>query len=87
MATKKTAKGYFIVNPAGAIHSVSYEHAKDRLRKPGWRMATKAEVAKLNQRDGNQVHDDPIVEPWKPEPEEIELPEELEAGEKKDAAK
>jgi hypothetical protein len=73
----KEERDYFIVNPAGAIHSVSYEHAKARLALPGWRMATAEEVAKLKARGGNQVHNKPICQPWSPEPQEIELPDEV----------
>ena len=97
MATEKTGAGkkptpearpltpkektYYIVNPAGAVHAVDYEHAKWRLALPGWRSATAAEVAALNAAGGNQVHDRPIAPPWTPEPAEMAEPGE-EAGEK-----
>lgn len=61
-------KRYFIVNPAGAIHEVTREHARERLKVVGWRMATSAEVAELNARGGNQRADDPICTPWSPDP-------------------
>ena len=73
----KEERDYYIVNPAGAIHGVDYAHAKQRLAQPGWRMATAAEVAKLQAAKGRQVWDKPICEPWSPEPQEIELPDEV----------
>jgi hypothetical protein len=59
---------YFIVNKAGAIHEVDAEHARMRLAQPGYRQATLAEVKELLERGGNQRCDDPICEPWSPEP-------------------
>lgn len=74
MATKTTAKKparYFIVNPAGAVHEVTREHAAQRLRQVGWRKATKAQIDQyLSQRV--QKHDEPIAEPFNPEPEAFE---------------
>ena len=61
-------KVYYIVNPHGAIHDVSREHARMRLRQPGWRMATQAEVKKLRAAKGLQLADKPICPPWNPEP-------------------
>jgi hypothetical protein len=68
--TKKSSgpKRYYVVNPKGAIHQVTYEHAQQRLKQPGWRMAKAAEVKELEKRDGLQVHDDPIAQPWSPDP-------------------
>lgn len=63
-------KIYYIVNPQGCIHDVTKEHARARLRKPGWRMATKAEVAKLKAAKGLQLSNKPICKPWNPEPDE-----------------
>jgi hypothetical protein len=57
----------FIVNPAGAIHDVSQSHAQWRLRSPGWRLATKAEVEALAQAGGNQSADKPLVKAWNPD--------------------
>jgi hypothetical protein len=71
MATKKSEpkeKVYYIVNPAGAVHVVTREHARSRLRQVGYRMATKEEVAAYKKAKV-QVHDQPIAEPWSPEPE------------------
>ena len=59
---------YYIVNKAGAIHEVDYEHAKARLRQVGFRIATAAEVAELAQRGGEQRANDPICAPWSPDP-------------------
>lgn len=73
MATsKKTRSAYFIVNPAGAVHEVSREHAAQRLRQPGFRKATADEV-KAFQGQRVQRHDRPIATPWNPEPEAIEV--------------
>jgi hypothetical protein len=70
---------YFIVNPAGCIHEVDRDHAAGRLKKsPGWRMATKEEVALLSSdrrgpngtkiASGEQRYDAPICPPWTPDP-------------------
>lgn len=56
----------YLVNPAGAIHVVSREHAKWRLRSPGYRKATAAEIAALEAADGFQRFDQPIAAPWSP---------------------
>ena len=37
-------KNYFIVNPAGIIHECDKEHARWRLKSPGWRVPTGAEL-------------------------------------------
>lgn len=67
-------KRYFIVNPAGAIHEVTPEHAAARLRLGrGWRNATAAEVKKLHAGGGNQRWDDPICEPFQANPEPVEI--------------
>lgn len=70
-------KTYHLVNPRGAIHTASREHAMSRLRQVGWRLATKEEIAELAARGGHQVADDPICRPWSPDPAE-QLGEELE---------
>lgn len=62
------APRYFIVNPAGTIHECDADHARWRLRQPGYRQATLEEVQELVARGGNQRFDDPICEPWSPEP-------------------
>jgi hypothetical protein len=71
---KRTAKpsddSLWIVNPGGALHLVSREHAREKFREVGWRKATAAEIAELEKRQGNQRFDDPIAEPWTPEPTE-----------------
>lgn len=68
-------KTYYIVNPAGAIHAVDYEHARWRLQSVGWRSATAEEVAEYRARGGNQVHNNPICAPWTPEPVALVEPE------------
>ncbi len=57
----------WIVNPAGALHQATREHARERFRSAGWRRATDAEIAELGERAGHQVWDDPIARPWAPE--------------------
>lgn len=70
---------YFIVNPAGAIHEVTREHATMRLKQVGFRLATRDEVAELNKRGGNQRWDRPICQPWSPDPDvEPDLPDQPE---------
>jgi len=84
--TKSTAKAdkeqgkngaYYLVNPAGGIHSCTKEHAKSRLRVAGWRMATEAEIAKLLKqtpvkklKDGTPKYKGlgPIAPRWSPDP-------------------
>lgn len=63
----KQARRYFVVNPRGAIHEITRELARDRLRLPGWRMATSVEVEALAERNGHQAHDKPICAPWSAE--------------------
>lgn len=75
MAAKKKETGYFIVNPAGAVHSVTKEVATGLLGRVGYRQATTAEVKELNKRKGNQTAKNPICEPFTTEPTEIELEE------------
>lgn len=67
-------KRYFIVNPAGTIHEVTYAHAKQRLKEVGFRMATADEV-KQYQGAKAQLWDAPIAKPWTPEPEPEAEPE------------
>lgn len=59
---KPTNKVYYLVNPAGAVHSVTREHAQMRLRQTGWRIATTPETAAYNTR-GVQSYDNPIAPP------------------------
>lgn len=71
---EKKERRYFLVNPAGAIHELTYEHAKERLKSVGWRKATSEEIAELARRGGHQVHDNPICPRWSPDPDaQIEL--------------
>lgn len=63
MAGKQEPKRYFIINPAGAVHEVDREHARWRLKQPGFRMADQAEVdAYLKQ--PVQRADRPIATPF-----------------------
>lgn len=58
---------YYIVNPAGAIHGVTRDHAATRLKVAGWRLATEEEISTyLGQ--PIQRHDRPICEPWTADP-------------------
>lgn len=66
--TPKAPRRYFIVNPKGAIHEVSREHARERLAKPGWRMASAAEIEIFATANGNQVADKPLCARWSPDP-------------------
>ncbi len=64
---------YYVVNPGGAIHDCSRDIAAACLLKPGYRMATDEEVAELKRRNGRQVPDSPICQPWTPESEEVSV--------------
>ncbi len=65
---------YYIVNPAGAIHTCDRAHATNRLRTAGWRLAEDAEI-EVYREQRIQRHDRPIAERWSPEPEiETDLP-------------
>lgn len=67
-------KSYYIVNPKGAIHIVSREHAQWRLQSPGWRLATPEEIQKYNDAGGNQSWDKPLAAPWNPNVFEQDVP-------------
>ncbi len=62
------AKRYFIVNPAGAVHEVTRDLARERLRQVGYRMATAAEVAAYRKAPPHRGLG-PVAERWAPEPE------------------
>lgn len=77
-------KAYYIVNPSGAVHIVTREHAKGRLRQPGWRMATDKEIKAYKDAGGLQTTKNRAADPWSPEPEpEPELPDEKEKSSSK----
>ncbi|HEX9925307.1 MAG TPA: E3 binding domain-containing protein [Anaerolineae bacterium] len=59
---------YYIVNPAGAVHSCDRDHAKGRLGQAGWRLAEDPEI-EVYVEQKVQRHKSPICEPWTPEPE------------------
>lgn len=65
---EQASRFYHIVNPAGAIHECDYEHARWRLGMVGWRLASAEELAELTARSGEQRANDPICEPWSPDP-------------------
>jgi|GEM_PF-2652974 len=62
---------YFIVNPAGAVHQVSREHAQWRLKQAGWRMATDEEIARY-EKTSVQEAGKPIAKPHSTELPETE---------------
>lgn len=71
MAEKKPVEStaerrYFIVNPAGAVHEVTREHAKDLLRRVGYRMAT-ADEAKVYLGAPEHRGLKPVAEKYEPE--------------------
>lgn len=61
-------RAYYIVNPAGAIHGVTREHAAQRLRQVGFRMANKDEIAALEKAGGHQVAGKPLAKPHTADP-------------------
>lgn len=67
--TETAPRRYFIVNPAGAIHEVSVDLARERLQQAkGYRMATKDEIALLEAAGGNQRADSPLCPRWTDDP-------------------
>lgn len=73
MATVKSQyqgqKGvFYIVNPAGAVHSCDKDHARTRLTQLGWRLAEDGEIERYLEQDIQRA-DQPIATPWSPEPE------------------
>lgn len=72
----KEEQSYYLVNPAGAIHIVSKDHARMRLKEAGFRLAEKEEIAKYIEQKGNQTWDEPICAKFSAEPPDVqELPE------------
>lgn len=64
---KPKPKRYFIVNPAGAVHEVTREHARARLKQVGYRMATRAEVVAYKRAPSHRGLG-PVAAAWSPEP-------------------
>lgn len=62
-------KSFYIVNPHGCIHNVTREHARMRLKQPGYRMARPDEIVRLKTAGGNQTWDHPLAKPFSAEPE------------------
>ncbi len=77
---KTTQKVFYLVNPGGAIHEVTEQHARQRLALGrGWRVATKEQIAEYKRRGKHQTFDDPIAPRWVPTGETLpELPEQSE---------
>ena len=85
-APKRQAKGgnYYIVNPAGAVHGVTKNHAAWRLKSAGWRLAEEDEIEKFltpnkilragtdREREiAVQEWDNPICKPFTSDPDEL----------------
>jgi hypothetical protein len=69
-ADEPVEKFFLIVNPAGCMHVVSEEIARDRLKNyVGWRLATSEEKAAYKEADGNQRARRPLAKPFNPSPE------------------
>lgn len=81
--SKYQGKGgaFYMVNPAGAIHVVTRDHAYERMRTHvGFRLATDDEIEQYSE-SRKQVWDQPIAEAWNPEPEVLpDIPEEKDEG-------
>ncbi len=77
MAKKVTAEeleqqeNHYIVNPGGAVHQVSREHALERLKLAGWRMATGEEIARYDPENAIQIAGRPFGAPWQPGGDEL----------------
>jgi hypothetical protein len=70
----KKGEWFQIVNPGGAVHTVSRALAKELLGKVGYRLATTAEVKQLADQKGHQESSAPIAARFTPLPsEEVEL--------------
>lgn len=57
----------WMVNPAGALHQCTVDHARERMGLVGWRKATESEIAELKKRRGFQRFDDPVAKPFSPD--------------------
>ena len=62
-------KEYFIVNPGGAVHGVTKEHARERLKQHGFRMARPAEVKRYKSQKV-QTSEKPIAPKFTTDPDE-----------------
>jgi hypothetical protein len=66
LAADEVEKFYLIVNPHGAMHVVSEDLARARLKLPGWRLASADEKAAYKKADGNQRAGRPLAKPFSP---------------------
>lgn len=76
MAKKKVVESnerFFIVNPAGAVHEVTRDHAQARLGQVGYRAATQDEIKKYLEQGGNQWHDQPIAPRFTATPQSVDM--------------
>lgn len=64
---RPTEPAYYIVNPKGIVHICEIGHARMRLRKLGYRLATDDEIERF-QECRVQSPDKPIATPYSPEP-------------------
>lgn len=62
-----TEPTYYLRNPAGAIHSVTREHAIRKLKDARYQLATDAEIERYFE-TRVQLAEDPIGTPWSPMP-------------------
>jgi hypothetical protein len=53
----------YLVNPKGVIHLATREHARERLRNPGWHVASKEEIAAYETAGGHQSLEKPAGRP------------------------
>lgn len=63
---------YYIVNPAGAVHTVTRDHATTLLATGRYRRASKAEIAQYNKQP-SQRYDRPIGTPFSSNPDDEEV--------------
>jgi hypothetical protein len=56
----------YIVNPHGAVHSVTHKLAEELLQQPGFRLATEAEITLHNEQPIQDAQKNRIAEPWTP---------------------
>jgi len=67
----------YLVNPKGVVHLATREHARERLRNPGWHVADKDEIAAYEAAGGHQSLEKPAGKPAVPASEtEPALPDE-----------
>lgn len=63
-APDKPTDAVSIVNPAGAVHGVTADQARELMNRVGYRKATGEEIEQLKAQNGKQVCDKPIAATW-----------------------